>query len=140
MVDETVRPDAGGHVEAGGLVAQPSRASRHPTRRMLTRSEPASDAAARVGVCRPAASGACAPSPLLPPCQVGRFGLHAQSSHPPPERVSAPAPNAGRRRRGGRRPRPDLERRSGLHPAAVKGDGPGMGGEPLPLRRRTRPA
>ena len=53
---------------------------------------------------------------------------------------TAPAPNAGSRRRGGRRPRPDLERRSGLHPAAVKGDGRGMGGEPLPLRRRTRPA
>ena len=26
--------------------------------------------------------------------------------------------------------------RSGLHPEAVKGDGHGMGGEPLPLRRR----
>ena len=51
-----------------------------------------------------------------------------------------PAPNAGSRRRGGRRPRPDLEPRSGLHPEAVKGDGRGMGGEPLPLRRRTRPA
>ena len=51
-----------------------------------------------------------------------------------------PAPNAGSRRRGGRRPRPDLERRSGLHPGAVKGDGRGMGGEPLPLQRRTRPA
>ena len=58
------------------------------------------------------------------------------------------APGAGKeprserrlRRRGGRRPRPDLEMRSGLHPEAVKGDGHGMGGEPLPLRRRTRPA
>ncbi len=58
------------------------------------------------------------------------------------------APGAGKeprserrlRRRGGRRPRPDLGLRSGLHPEAVKGDGHGMGGEPLPLRRRTRPA
>ena len=27
--------------------------------------------------------------PLLTPCQAGRFGLHAQSSHPPPERVNS---------------------------------------------------
>ena len=51
-----------------------------------------------------------------------------------------PAPNAGSAGGADAAPRPDLELRSGLHPVAVKGDGHGMGGEPLPLRRRTRPA
>ena len=93
-----------------------------------------------VGAGPPLRGRAAPPSACSRRARSGGFGLHAQSSHPPPERVSAPAPNAGSRRRGGRRPRPDLEPRSGLHPAAVKGDGHGMGGEPLPLRRRTRPA
>jgi len=45
------------------------------------------DAAARVQVCRPAASGAC-PSvlPLIHAVPGREVGLHAQSSHPPPER------------------------------------------------------
>jgi len=46
------------------------------------------DAAARVRVCRSAASGAC-PSvlPLIHAVPGREVGLHAQSSHPPPERV-----------------------------------------------------
>ena len=77
------------------------RPSPSPTRRMLTRAGrtgPASDAgrtvsdpsaAARVRVCRPAASGACRPRPPPAHAVPGReVGLHAQSSHPPPERVT----------------------------------------------------
>ena len=82
-------------------------------------------------------------SPCFAPCQVGRFGLHAQSSHPPPERVTgnplrtpaaaggadaAPAGpgNAVRpqsRGREGRRPR-NGRRTPALataHPAGLKG-------------------
>ena len=79
-------------------------------------------------------------SPLLTPCQVERLACtHSRPIRP--RSGSRPTRSERRlRRRGGRRPRPDLERRSGLHPEAVKGDGHGMGGEPLPLRRRTRPA
>ena len=81
-------------------------------------------------------------SPCFTPCQVERFGLHAQSSHPPPERVGlhplrTPAPPAGRtpppagpgnavrppsRGREGRRPR-DGRRTPALataHPAGLK--------------------
>ena len=35
----------------------------------------------------PPLRGRAARPPLSAPCQTGRFGLHAQSSHPPPERV-----------------------------------------------------
>ena len=78
--------------------------------------------------------------PLLTPCQVER--LACTHSRPIRPRSGSTATRSERRlrRRGGRRPRPDLGLRSGLHPAAVKSDGHGMGGEPLPLRRRTRPA
>ena len=122
---------------------------------MLTRAGrtgPASDAgravsdpsaAARVRVCRPAASGACRPRPPPAHAVPGReVGLHAQSSHPPPERVGlhplrTPAPPAGRtpppagpgtavrppsRGREGRRPR-DGRRTPALataHPAGLK--------------------
>ena len=91
-----------------------------PTRRMLTRAGrtgPASDAgrtvsdpsaAARVRVCRPAASGACRPrpSPCFTPCQVERLALHAQSSHPPPERVADQTRSERRQTPAGRTPPP----------------------------------
>ena len=120
---------------------------------MLTRAGrtgPASDAgravsdpsaAARVRVCRPAASGACRPVlPCFTPCQVERLACTHSRPIRPRSGLDCTRSERRLRRRGGRRPRPDLEGRSGLHPEAVKGDGHGMGGEPLPLRRRTRPA
>ena len=103
-----------------------------PDRARERRGPPVSDpsAAARVRVCRPAASGACRPRPPPASRRAGSGGWLARTVLPsaPGAGWTSPAPNAGGRRRGGRRPRPDLERRSGLYPAAVKGDGRGMGG------------
>ena len=119
---------------------------RFPTRRMLNRAgrtSPASDAGRTVSrsVRRGGVRPVRAPFALPAPCQVERLACtHSLPIRPRSGVKGDPAPNAGSRRRGGRRPRPDLGLRSGLHPAAVKGDGHGMGGEPLPLRRRTRPA
>ena len=77
---------------------------------------------------------------LLTPCQVERLACTHSRPIRPRSGLDFTRSERRLRRRGGRRPRPDLEMRSGLHAGAVKGDGPGMGGEPLPLRRRTRPA
>ena len=84
--------------------------------------------------------GAC--RPVLPCSRRARSGGWLARTVVPSAPGAGKEPRSERRlrRRGGRRPRPDLEMRSGLHAGAVKGDGPGMGGEPLPLRRRTRPA
>ena len=77
---------------------------------------------------------------LLTACQVERLACTHSRPIRPRSGLDFTRSERRRSRRGGRRPRPDLELRSGLHPEAVKGDGHGMGGEPLPLRRRTRPA
>ncbi len=86
------------------------------------------------------ASSCPAARPLLTACQVERLACTHSRPIRPRSGYRATRSERRLRRRGGRRPRPDLEMRSGLYPAAVKGDGHGMGGEPLPLRRRTRPA
>ena len=86
------------------------------------------------------ASSSPAARPLLTPCQVERLACTHSRPIRPRSGLDFTRSERRLRRRGGRRPRPDLEMRSGLHPEAVKSDGPGMGGEPLPLRRRTRPA
>ena len=93
------------------------------------------------GSAGPPLRGRAAPIlPLLTPCQVGRLACTHSRPIRPRSGLDVTRSERRLRRRGGRRPRPDLELRSGLHPEAVKTDGHGMGGEPLPLRRRTRPA
>ena len=86
------------------------------------------------------ASSSPATAPCFTPCQVERLACTHSRPIRPRSGLDCTRSERRLRRRGGRRPRPDLEMRSGLHPEAVKGDGHGMGGEPLPLRRRTRPA